>query len=82
MQWGWLFFYKEKRIRVRETSHTTFEQTIQGRCRMGRTKQGNANANRNNNKKLGNRTSEELVEFTTGEKAGRQPDIKEKNIGK
>lgn len=49
---------------------------------MGRTKQGNANANRNNNKKLGNRTSEELVEFSTGEKGVRNPDLKDENIGK
>ncbi|MDN3017598.1 hypothetical protein V7161_22365 [Neobacillus drentensis] len=34
---------------------------------MGRTKLGNANANRNNNRKKGMRNSEELVEFTTGE---------------
>ncbi|AGK52225.1 hypothetical protein [Bacillus sp. 1NLA3E] len=47
---------------------------------MGRTKLGNANANRNNNKKLGNRTSEELVEFSTGEDRGRQPDIKDSNM--
>jgi hypothetical protein len=46
---------------------------------MGRTKLGNANANRNNNKKLGSRTSEELVEFTTGQQA-RQPDLKDKNM--
>ncbi|WP_261798567.1 hypothetical protein [Bacillus massilinigeriensis] len=31
---------------------------------MGRTKRGNANAQRNKNKKEGPRTSEELVEFT------------------
>lgn len=47
---------------------------------MGRTKLGNANANRNNNSKLGNRTSEELVEFTTGEKGSRQPDLKDKDM--
>ncbi len=35
---------------------------------MGRTKLGNANAQRNNNQHKGNRTSEELVEFTTGSK--------------
>ncbi|WP_277874685.1 hypothetical protein [Mesobacillus harenae] len=35
---------------------------------MGRTKRGNPNAQRNNNKKKGNDTSEELVEFTTGQK--------------
>lgn len=34
---------------------------------MGRTKLGNANANRNNNRKKAMRNSEELVEFTTGE---------------
>ena len=45
---------------------------------MGRTKLGNANAQRNNNKKLGNRTSEELVEFTTGQENQRQPDLKDK----
>ncbi|WP_302053253.1 hypothetical protein [Bacillus sp. FJAT-29790] len=33
---------------------------------MGRKKLGNANAQRNNNVKKGNRTSSELVEFTTG----------------
>ncbi|WNS76326.1 MULTISPECIES: hypothetical protein [unclassified Bacillus (in: firmicutes)] len=33
---------------------------------MGRKKQGNANAERNKNAKKGNRTSSELVEFTTG----------------
>ncbi|EIJ82159.1 hypothetical protein PB1_04465 [Bacillus methanolicus PB1] len=32
---------------------------------MGRTKPANANAQRNNNKKKGNNTSEELVEFTS-----------------
>ncbi|WP_394237764.1 hypothetical protein [Niallia oryzisoli] len=35
---------------------------------MGRTKRGNANAQRNKNKKEANRTSEELVEFQTGTK--------------
>ncbi len=44
---------------------------------MGRTKLGNANANRNKNSKLGNRTSEELVEFTTGQDGTRQPDLKD-----
>ncbi|MFS0637983.1 hypothetical protein AB1K84_18935 [Mesobacillus foraminis] len=39
---------------------------------MGRKKFGNANANRNNNVKKGNRTSEELVEWTTGEKNTKQ----------
>jgi hypothetical protein len=33
---------------------------------MGRTKLGNQNAQRNNNRKKG-KTSSELVEFTTGE---------------
>ncbi len=32
---------------------------------MGRTKRGNANAQRNNNVKKGNRISEELVEFAS-----------------
>ncbi len=32
---------------------------------MGRTKRGNANAQRNNNAKKGNRISEELVEFAS-----------------
>jgi hypothetical protein len=32
---------------------------------MGRTKRGNANAQRNKNKKRGSRVSEELVEFST-----------------
>lgn len=49
---------------------------------MGRTKQGNANANRNNNRKLGNRTSEELVEFSTGEDRSRQPDLKDQKMGR
>jgi hypothetical protein len=35
---------------------------------MGRTKRGNANAQRNKNKKRSTRVSEELVEFTTGAK--------------
>jgi hypothetical protein len=35
---------------------------------VGRTKRGNANAQRNKNKKEPNRVSEELVEFTTGSK--------------
>ena len=35
---------------------------------MGRVKRGNANAQRNKNKKRENRVSEELVEFTTGSK--------------
>ncbi|MDQ0269889.1 hypothetical protein [Cytobacillus purgationiresistens] len=35
---------------------------------MGRTKRGNANAQRNKNKKEGSRVSEELVEFTTASK--------------
>ncbi|WP_257000245.1 hypothetical protein [Neobacillus jeddahensis] len=34
---------------------------------MGRTKLGNANAQRNNNRKKGMKSSEELVEFSTGE---------------
>jgi hypothetical protein len=34
---------------------------------MGRTKLGNANAQRNNNRKKPMRTSAELVEFITGE---------------
>ncbi|MDQ6595994.1 hypothetical protein [Bacillus salipaludis] len=34
---------------------------------MGRTKLGNANAQRNNNRKKPMKTSSELVEFTTGE---------------
>ncbi|MFL8937370.1 hypothetical protein GA0061094_3591 [[Bacillus] enclensis] len=33
---------------------------------MGRTKQGNRNAQANTNAKRGNRTSSEMVEFTTG----------------
>lgn len=35
---------------------------------MGRTKRGNANAQRNKNHKREQRVSEELVEFTTGSK--------------
>ncbi|MEH7180000.1 hypothetical protein [Neobacillus vireti] len=34
---------------------------------MGRTKLGNANAQRNNNRKKAMKTAEELVEFETGE---------------
>lgn len=34
---------------------------------VGRTKLGNANAQRNNNRKKGMKTAEELVEFETGE---------------
>jgi hypothetical protein len=34
---------------------------------VGRTKLGNANAQRNNNRKKGMKTSAGLVEFTTGE---------------
>ena len=34
---------------------------------MGRTKKGNKNAQSNTNAKKGNRTSSELVEFTTGQ---------------
>lgn len=49
---------------------------------MGRQKLGNANANRNNNRKLGNRTSEELVEFSTGLEGDRQTDLKDKSMGK
>jgi hypothetical protein len=37
-----------------------------GGNRMGRTKQGNRNAQANTNAKRGNRTSSEMVEFTTG----------------
>jgi hypothetical protein len=39
---------------------------------MGKTKLGNANAQRNNNKKKGNNTSKELVEFTTGQREKKQ----------
>jgi hypothetical protein len=35
---------------------------------MGKQKLGNGNAGRNNNKKKGNNTPEEMVEFTTGQK--------------
>lgn len=42
---------------------------------LGRTKKANQNAQRNNNKKHPDRTSEELVEFTTG---SREP--KNKNV--
>jgi hypothetical protein len=38
---------------------------------MGRTKLGNANAQRNNNVKKAMKTSAELVEFTTGEELKR-----------
>ncbi|MEW9050922.1 MAG: hypothetical protein AB2392_07170 [Neobacillus sp.] len=34
---------------------------------MGRTKLGNANAQRNNNRKKGMKNAAELVEFSTGE---------------
>ncbi|WP_267930359.1 hypothetical protein [Cytobacillus spongiae] len=42
---------------------------------MGRTKRGNANAQRNNNAKKGERTSSELVEFanTRQERVVEQP---------
>jgi hypothetical protein len=39
----------------------------EGGLTMGRTKQGNRNAQSNNNVKKGNRTSSEMVEFTTGQ---------------
>jgi hypothetical protein len=39
----------------------------EGGFTMGRTKQGNRNAQSNNNVKKGNRTSSEMVEFTTGQ---------------
>ncbi|AGX02600.1 MULTISPECIES: hypothetical protein [Bacillaceae] len=39
---------------------------------MGRTKLGNANAQRNNNKKREGWTSEELVEFNTGTKSKKE----------
>jgi len=47
---------------------------------MGRTKRGNANAQRNNNVKKGNRISEELVEFASYSeyKAEKQNTLKEK----
>lgn len=38
---------------------------------MGKTKLGNANAQRNNNRKKGMKTSEALVEFSTGEELKR-----------
>ncbi|MGZ3901273.1 MAG: hypothetical protein ACXVDC_13185 [Bacteroidia bacterium] len=38
---------------------------------VGRTKLGNANAQRNNNRKKAMKTSSELVEFTTGEELKR-----------
>lgn len=38
---------------------------------MGRTKLGNANAQRNNNRKKAMKTSSELVEFSTGEELKR-----------
>ncbi|MEH7097311.1 MULTISPECIES: hypothetical protein [Bacillaceae] len=38
---------------------------------MGRQKLGNANAQRNNNRKKGMKDSAELVEFTTGEELKR-----------
>ncbi|WP_181213443.1 hypothetical protein [Mesobacillus zeae] len=53
-------------------AHTIFEPSIKESKQMGRTKRGNANAQRNNNKKKGNGTSEELVEFTTGQKEKKQ----------
>ncbi|MCH1625604.1 hypothetical protein [Fredinandcohnia quinoae] len=47
---------------------------------MGRTKPANANAMRNNNAKMGNRVSEELVEFAayTDVKAEKQNVMKKK----
>lgn len=44
---------------------------------MGRTKSGNANAQRNNNKKRPDRTSEELVEFTTGSKEEKNRNVQD-----
>ncbi|MBM7650689.1 hypothetical protein [Neobacillus cucumis] len=38
---------------------------------MGKQKLGNANAQRNNNRKKGMKDSDELVEFTTGEELKR-----------
>jgi hypothetical protein len=45
---------------------------VKERGSMGRTKLGNANAQRNNNKKREGWTSEELVEFTTGTKSKKE----------
>lgn len=44
---------------------------------MGRTKMGNANAQRNNNKHRPQRTSEELVEFTTGSKEKKENNVQD-----
>jgi hypothetical protein len=70
------------RIKTFENPNTTVEVKVKEKWKMGRTKLGNANAQRNNNKKLGNRTSEELVEFTTGQENDRQPDLKDKKYNK
>ena len=40
---------------------------------MGRTKYGNQNAQRNNNRKKGQNVSEELVEWTTSDKHKNRP---------
>jgi hypothetical protein len=40
---------------------------------MGRTKYGNANAQRNNNRKKGQNVSSELVEWTTSDKKKNEP---------
>jgi hypothetical protein len=45
--------------------------SLKGDDSVGRQKLGNANAQRNNNRKEAMRTSEELVEFETGEKLKR-----------
>ncbi|MDD9313603.1 hypothetical protein [Cytobacillus firmus] len=44
---------------------------------MGRTKLGNGNAQRNNNKDRPQRTSEELVEFTTGSKEKKENNVQD-----
>jgi hypothetical protein len=53
---------------VRKQSYTTTIRRVKEWFIVGRTKRGNANAQRNKNKKEPNRVSEELVEFTTGSK--------------
>ncbi|WP_066363336.1 hypothetical protein, partial [Neobacillus drentensis] len=59
--------YPPKRIRLIIFTHTINVFLKKEMVFVGRTKLGNANAQRNNNSKKPMRDSEELVEFTTGE---------------
>ncbi|PAE24855.1 hypothetical protein CHI10_10965 [Bacillus sp. 7894-2] len=59
-------------------THTTPDKTKKGADEnMGRTKRGNGNAQRNNNKHRPQRTSEELVEFTTGSKERKENNVQD-----